>query len=72
MKAKVRLTHIVELNVEGADEDEIWDWVYGMTPQDAIIDIYGHYSNEPHNGETFNEDILEILPEDAEVDYKII
>lgn len=71
MKAKVRLAHTVEFNVEGADEDEIWDWSCSTTPQDAIIDIYGHYSNEPHDGETFNEEILEILPESAEVDYVI-
>ena len=36
MKCKVRLTQTVEMIVEGLSEDDILEWLYSTTPQEAI------------------------------------
>ena len=78
MKAKVRLTQTVELYVEGGSEEEIMEWLYNTRPEEALTTAFGDYPAKgiddylyPHVVNIYGEEILETLPEDVEVDYKI-
>ena len=67
MKCKVRLTHTVELYVEGKSEDQIQDWLAKTTPEGAYLSTY-------ENSEVYSdytEEILYTVRDDAEVDYVI-
>lgn len=65
MKCKVRLTHTVEMFVEGESEEKIMDWLYSTTPQEAVdvatkmVDV------------SYDEEILYTVRDDSEVDYVI-
>lgn len=65
MKCKVRLTHTVEMFVEGESEEAIMDWLYSTTPQEAVdmainpVDV------------SYDEEIICEVREDSEVDYVI-
>lgn len=65
MKCKVRLTHTVEMFVEGESEEAIMDWLYSTTPEEAVdmainpVDV------------TYDEEIICEVREDSEVDYVI-
>lgn len=65
MKCKVRLTHTVEMFVEGPSEDAIHEWLLFTTPQEA--------KEMAVNGVTehFDEEIVCEVREDSEVDYVI-
>ena len=65
MKCKVRLTHTVELFVEGNDEDTIMDWLRGTTPEGAIHCADGNVMEE------FDEEILCEVRDDSVVNYVI-
>jgi len=66
VKCKVRLTHTVEMFVEGKSEDAIYDWICSATPQLAYEAAEGKvYDN------TYSEDILCTVDDDSEVDYVI-
>lgn len=69
MKCKVRLTHTVELYVEGKSEDQIQDWLAGTTPAEAFQLAYdnGHRVAK----ECFDEEIICNVRDDSEVDYVI-
>ena len=65
MKCKVRLTHTVEMFVEGDSEEAIMDWLYSTTPQEAVdlatkmVDV------------SYDEEILYTVRDDSKVDYVI-
>lgn len=65
MKCKVRLTHTVEIFVEGESEEAIMDWLLFTTPQEA--------KELASNGviEHFDEEIVCEVRDDSEVDYVI-
>lgn len=65
MKCKVRLTRTVELFVEGKDEDAIMDWLRETTPEGAYLVADGNVED------SYDEEILCPVSEDAEVDYTI-
>lgn len=35
MKCKIRMSYVVEMYVEGKDEEEIYDWMSSITPDEA-------------------------------------
>lgn len=65
MKCKVKLTHTVEMFVEGTSEEAIMDWMLFTTPQEAkemaIHPVDEHY----------DEEIVCMIREDSDVDYVI-
>jgi hypothetical protein len=65
MKCKVRLTHTVELFVEGKDQDAIMDWLSQTTPEGASVVAGGNVM------ESYDEEILYEVRDDSEVDYVI-
>ena len=65
MKCKVRLTHTVEMFVEGQSEDAIQEWLLCTTPQEAKEMSIGSVS------EDYDEEIVCFVREDSEVDYVI-
>lgn len=68
MKCKVRLTHTVEMFVEGESEDAIMDWLLCVTPQEAA-----NCAEKCGKGvsEYYDEEIVCHVREDSEVDYVI-
>lgn len=66
MKCKVRLTRMVEMFVEGKDEDAIMDWLRCTTPEEAFNLTDGHV-----NDEAYEEEIVCVVREDSVVDYVI-
>ena len=65
MKARVRLTHTVELVVEGKDEDAIRDWMLFTTPGEAWDMLNGQVE------EHYEEEIINYVADDMPVDYVI-
>ena len=65
MKCKVRLTHTVELFVEGKDTETILDWLYQTTPEEAIHAANGNVTEE------YDEEILFEIRDNSVVDYVI-
>jgi hypothetical protein len=65
MKCKVRLTHTVELYVEGESEEAIMDWLLCTTPQEAK-DMANNAVEED-----YEEEIICEVMEDSDVDYVI-
>ena len=65
MKCKVRLTRIVEMYVEGKDEETIMDWLREHTPEDA------YYLTGGDINDRYDEEILYPIRDDADVDYII-
>lgn len=65
MKCKVRLTHTVEMFVEGESEEAIMDWMLFTTPEEAKKMAYNGVE------EHFDEEIICNVREDSEVDYII-
>ena len=68
MKAKVRLTHTVELFVESESIDKIQDWLAGTTPEEAYMFAYNNGRCVESN---YEEDIICEVRDDSEVDYVI-
>lgn len=68
MKCKVRLTHTVEMYVEGPSEEAIQEWLLCNTPQEAKDLAYG---NGKVVSEDYDEEILCYVRDDSEVDYVI-
>ena len=66
MKCKVRLTRMVEMFVEGQDEETIIDWLRCTTPEEAFRLVDGHV-----NDESYDEEIICTVREDSVVDYVI-
>ena len=66
MKCKVRLTRMVEMFVEGKDEDAIMDWLRCTTPEEAFRLADGHV-----NDEAYDEEIVCCVRDDSAVDYVI-
>ena len=65
MKCKVRLTHTVEMYVEGESEDAIMDWLLCTTPEEAVDMAHNAVDQE------YEEEIVCEVREDSEVDYVI-
>lgn len=65
MKAKVRLMRVVELFVEGKNEDAIMDWLRQTTPEEACLLAYGNVED------SYEEEIICPVREDSVVDYVI-
>lgn len=65
MKCKVRLTRVVELFVEGKDEDTIMDWLRQTTPERAYLLADGDVE------ESYDEEIICPVRDDSIVDYII-
>lgn len=65
MKCKVRLTHTVEMYVEGESEDVIMDWLLCTTPEEAVDMAHNAVDQE------YEEEIICEVREDSEVDYVI-
>lgn len=65
MKCKVRLTHTVEMFVEGESEEAIQEWLLCTTPEEA--------KEMANNGVTehFDEEIVCEVRDDSKVDYVI-
>lgn len=68
MKCKVRLTHTVELFVEGKSEEQILDWLNCVTPEEAYLIAY---NNGGHPGTVYDEEIVCEVRDDSEVDYVV-
>ena len=68
MKCKVRLTHTVELFVEGKSEDQILDWLNQTTPEEAYLLAY---DNDGQPESDYSEEIVCEVRDDSEVDYVI-
>lgn len=68
MKCKVRLTHAVELFVEGKSEDQIQDWLNNITPTEAYLLAY---NNDGKPDTEYDEEIICVVRDDSEVDYVI-
>lgn len=51
MVAKVRMTHTVELFIEGETEDDIQDWMNNHTPEEVV-------RNGKYNTEDFDDEII--------------
>lgn len=68
MKCKVKLTHTVEMLVEGSSEDAIMDWLRSTTPIEAK-------QLAEQNGkivwQDYDEEIVCQIRDDVEVDYVI-
>lgn len=65
MKCKVRLTHTVEMYVEGKSEEEIQEWLLCTTPQEAT-EMAGKAVDE-----SYDEEIVCYVDENSEIDYVI-
>ena len=65
MKCKVRLTRMVEMFVEGKDEDAIMDWLRQTTPEQAYLLTDGVADD------SYEEEIVCEVREDSVVDYVI-
>ena len=65
MKCKVRLTHTVEMFVEGESEEAIQDWLNSTTPEEAK-----KLADKPVD-EHWEEEIVCKIREDSYVDYVI-
>lgn len=65
MKCKVRLTHTVELIVEGESEEAIQDWMNSTTPGEAKELVSAPVD------ESWEEEIVCRVRDDAYVDYVI-
>lgn len=65
MKCKVRLTHTVEMFVEGESEEAIQEWLLCTTPEEA--------KEMASNGviEHFDEEIVCEARDDSKIDYVI-
>lgn len=68
MKCKVRLTHTVELYVEGKSEEQIQDWLAGTTPEEAYLLAY---DNGKQVESKYDEEIVCVVRNDSNVDYVI-
>lgn len=68
MKCKVRLTHTVELFVEGESRDQIQDWLAGTTPEEAY---FLAYDNGGQPDTDYEEDIVCEVSKNSVVDYVI-
>lgn len=64
MKAKVKLTHTVELVVEAETREQIEDWLNCTTPEEAL-DMAGPIT------EFYDEEIIQTMSDNAVVDYAI-
>lgn len=65
MKAKVKLTYSVTLNVEGKDMDAIQDWLNSTTPMEVAEPNKYDYEEE------YEEEIIRVLNDNAKVNLKI-
>lgn len=65
MKCKVRLTHTVEMYVEGESEDAIMEWLTCTTPEEAVDMAHNAVDQE------YEEEIICEVMENSEVDYVI-
>lgn len=65
MKCKVRLTHTVEMFVEGESEEAIQEWLLCTTPEEAVDMAHNAVNQE------YDEEIVCEVREDSEVDYVI-
>lgn len=65
MKCKVRLTHTVEMFVEGESEEAIQEWLLCTTPQEAKEMAIRGVS------EDYDEEIICFVRDDSEVNYII-
>ena len=65
MKCKVRLTHTVEMFVEGESEEAINEWLICTTPEEARDIAHNAVDQE------YEEEIICYVDEDSEVDYVI-
>lgn len=65
MKCKVRLVRVVELVVEGKDEETIMDWLNVTTPEGAYLEANGNAM------EYYEDEILCAVDDDSVVDYVI-
>lgn len=68
MKCKVRLTHTVEMFVEGPSEEAIQEWLLCNTPQEAKDCAY---QNGKIVTEHYDEEIVCPVDDNSEVDYVI-
>ena len=66
MKAKVRLTHYVEMFVEGESEEAIADWMSHTTPAEAKALAGNNYVTED-----YSDEIICGVRDDSVVDYVI-
>lgn len=66
MKAKVKLTHSVEIFVEGESEDEIMDWLRQTTPR-QVVELISDQSLD----ESYDEEIICFVDDNSIVDYTI-
>lgn len=65
MKVKVRMSHTIELVVEGEDMEAISDWMAETTPAEAY-----DMANGVHD-DSFNDEILEIVDDNVKANYVI-
>ena len=65
MKCKVRLTHTVEMFVEGESEEAIMDWLLCTTPEEAVDMAHNAVDQE------YEEEIICEVRDDSDVDYII-
>ena len=65
MKCKVRLTHTVEMCVEGESEEAINEWLICTTPEEARDIAHNAVDQE------YEEEIICYVDDDSEVDYVI-
>lgn len=68
MKARVRLSHTVELVVEADSEDQVQDWLSGNTPDKARE--VAEWNNRAVD-EDYSEEILHYVTEDVFPDVSI-
>jgi hypothetical protein len=68
MKCKVKLTHTVELFVEGESIDQIQDWLARTTPEEAYLLAYDN-GGQPDS--EYDEEIICEVRNDSVVDYVI-
>ena len=66
MKCKVRFTRMVEMFVEGKDEETIMDWLRQTTPEEACV-----LSNGNVDKDEYDEEIICVVRDDSLVDYVI-
>lgn len=65
MKCKVRLTHTVEMFIEGDSEEAINEWLICTTPEEARDIAHNTVDQE------YEEEIICYVDDDSEVDYVI-
>ena len=68
MKCRVQLTQVVTLTVEGKSEDQIQDWLSGITPEEAYLLAYNNGGNPTT---TYDEEVLGVVSKNVRVDYVI-